>query len=35
MSIEDLEIEINKIPQNYNHWFKLCVPKISKFVKKI
>ena len=34
MSIEDLEIDINKSPQNYTHWFKLCIPKISKFVKK-
>ena len=35
MSIEDLEIDINKSPQNYTYWFKLCIPKISKFVKKI
>ena len=35
MSIEDLEIDINKSPQNYTHWFKLCIPKISNFVKKI
>ena len=35
MSIEDLEIDIYKSPQNYTHWFKLCIPKISKFVKKI
>ena len=34
MSIEDLEIDINKNPKNYTHWFKLCIPKISNFVKK-
>ena len=35
MSIEDLKIDINKNPQNYTYWFKLCIPKISNFVKKI
>jgi isopentenyl-diphosphate delta-isomerase len=34
MSLKDLEVEINRHPENYSSWLNICLPRINEYFSK-